>query len=57
MKSKTNGDSGNFQENSYTLSENQLLLKGASLANTDWTIGICVYSGEQTKIMMNSEKG
>jgi hypothetical protein len=33
------------------------LLKGASLANTEWIVGICIYSGEETKIMMNSQKG
>ena len=24
--------------------------------NTDWVIGMCVYSGDETKIMMNSQK-
>jgi phospholipid-transporting ATPase len=33
------------------------LLKGASLANTEWIVGICIYSGDETKIMMNSQKG
>lgn len=40
-----------------TLSEKQLLLKGANLKNTDWIVGLCVFSGDQTKIMLNSQKG
>ena len=31
-----------------------MLLKGASLKNTKWIIGFVVYSGEDTRIMMNS---
>jgi phospholipid-transporting ATPase len=42
------------QGKDHTLSEKQLLLKGASLQNTDWVIGLVVYTGEETKIMMNS---
>ena len=30
------------------------MLRGSSLKNTDWVIGFIVYSGHQTKIMMNS---
>ncbi len=48
------GDTGNMQSVDYTLDEKQLLLKGASLANTEWIVGICIYSGDETKIMMNS---
>jgi len=42
------------QGKDHTLSEKQLLLKGASLQNTDWVIGLVVYTGEETKIMLNS---
>jgi len=31
----------------------QLLLRGASLRNTDWIIALTVYTGKQTKLMMN----
>jgi len=31
----------------------QLLLRGASLRNVDWVIGLVVYTGKETKIMMN----
>lgn len=39
---------------SFPLSSENLLLRGSSLRNTDWVIGIVVYAGHQTKIMMNS---
>mmetsp|Transcript_3429 Transcript_3429/g.4369 ORF Transcript_3429/g.4369 Transcript_3429/m.4369 type:complete len:126 (-) Transcript_3429:628-1005(-) len=32
----------------------QILLRGSCLRNTEWIIGICTYSGHETKIMMNS---
>ena len=35
----------------------QLLLKGAQLANTEWAVAICLYTGIETKIMMNSQAG
>lgn len=38
----------------FSLGENQLLLKGTNLQNTDWIIGICTYTGDETKIMLNS---
>ncbi len=31
----------------------QILLRGSCLRNTEWVIGICVYSGHETKIMKN----
>jgi magnesium-transporting ATPase (P-type) len=39
------------------LDETQLLLKGAQLANTEWVIGQVVYTGVETKIMMNLQQG
>ena len=47
----------NINQTSFTLSEKQLLLKGASLANTDWVVALCCYTGEETKIMLNSQPG
>ena len=35
----------------------QLLLRGSSLVNTKWIIGIVVYTGLDTKIMKNAENG
>jgi len=36
------------------LSSENLLLRGSSIKNTEWIIGVVVYAGHQTKIMMNS---
>jgi len=38
------------------LSDEQLLLRGSSLRNTEWIYGVVVYSGHESKIMMNSCK-
>ena len=35
----------NIGRDEFPLSDSQLLLKGADLANTEWVIGICVYTG------------
>ena len=35
----------NIGTDEYPLSDSQLLLKGADLANTEWVVGICVYTG------------
>lgn len=35
---------------------NQLLLRGARLRNTQWIYGFCVYTGHESKLMMNSTK-
>jgi len=31
----------------------QILLRGSCLRNTQWIVGVCVYSGHETKIMKN----
>ncbi|KAL8759691.1 MAG: hypothetical protein Q9184_003540 [Pyrenodesmia sp. 2 TL-2023] len=36
------------------ISINNLLLRGCSLRNTEWVLGVVVYTGRQTKIMLNS---
>ncbi|KAK6436503.1 phospholipid transporting ATPase [Oleoguttula sp. CCFEE 5521] len=33
---------------------NNMLLRGCTLRNTDWIVGIVVFTGEETKIMINS---
>lgn len=32
-----------------------MLLKGASLKNTDWVVAFVLYTGNETKLMMNSQ--
>lgn len=36
------------------ISINNLLLRGCQLRNTEWVLGIVVFTGEETKIMINS---
>ncbi|KAJ8773740.1 hypothetical protein K2173_006390 [Erythroxylum novogranatense] len=36
------------------LSPNQLLLRGCSLRNTEYIVGVVVFTGHETKVMMNS---
>ena len=43
-------------DNEIMLGTEQFLLRGSSLKNTDWIIGAVVYSGHETKIMLNSSK-
>jgi len=38
----------------YSLDQNNLLLRGSSLRNTDWVYGLVVYTGHETRVMMNS---
>jgi len=40
----------------FTLNHNQLLLRGSSLRNTDWIYGLVVYTGHDSKVMMNSSR-
>lgn len=37
-----------------SLNVENLLLRGSSLRNTEWVVGVVVYAGHQTKVMMNS---
>ncbi|KAL2354519.1 P-type ATPase [Cryomyces antarcticus] len=36
------------------ISINNLLLRGCSIRNTEWVLGVVVFTGEETKIMLNS---
>ena len=38
------------------LDESQMLLRGSSLRNTEWVYGIAIYTGHDSKVMMNSTK-
>lgn len=43
-------------ETCFSLDQGNLLLRGAALKNTAWIYGVIVYTGHQTKIMMNSSE-
>lgn len=45
-----------FKDKKVPLSSENFLLRGCILRNTDWIMGVVVYTGHQTKIMMNSIK-
>ncbi len=40
----------------FPLEPKQLLLKGTKLRNTEWILGIIIYTGHNTKLMQNSKK-
>ena len=42
---------------SIPLDQNNLLLQGASLVNTDWVLGVVIFTGMNTKLMKNSKRG
>jgi phospholipid-transporting ATPase len=37
------------------LSADNFLLRGSQLRNTEWIYGVAVYTGHETKIMMNGQ--
>jgi magnesium-transporting ATPase (P-type) len=45
-----------MQSNTYPIEEEQILLRGSSLRNTEWVYGVAIYVGHDTKIMMNTSK-
>lgn len=51
---------GNFLLKSgekFPLDPDQVLLKGSCLRNTGWVLGLCVFTGHDTKLMKNSSAG
>jgi len=38
------------------LDQKQLILRGSTLSNTKWIIGAVVFTGRQTKLMVNQGK-
>ena len=46
----------NMGKKGIPLEYNHLLLRGSSLRNTDWIIGLVIYTGHETKIMLNSPR-
>ena len=49
-------NNNNSEVHDIPLDSKQLLLKGAKLKNTEWVVGIVVYSGANCKIMKNSKE-
>ena len=48
---KTGGDSVDMVE---PLTINNILLRGCSLRNTKWVLGVVIFTGRETKIMLNA---
>ena len=46
----------NHEEKISPIDYNNFLLRGSSLKNTDYIIGIVIYSGHNSKIMLNSQR-
>lgn len=45
---------GSDQMNQESISINNILLRGCTLRNTKWVVGIVVFTGDDTKIMLNA---
>lgn len=44
------------KEDLIPLSVDNMCMRGSSLRNTEWVYGIAIYTGHQTKVMMNSSR-
>ena len=38
----------------YPIGPENILLRGAKIRNTEWALGVAIYTGHETKLMMNS---
>lgn len=49
---------GNLKINDriHTINPDQILLRGAKLKNSNWVFGVVLYTGHETKLMMNSTR-
>lgn len=45
-----------FKGNQVPIDIDNVVLRGSSLRNTGWIYGVAVYTGHDTKVMMNSAK-
>uniref|UniRef100_A0A8C6YJ58 Phospholipid-transporting ATPase n=1 Tax=Naja naja TaxID=35670 RepID=A0A8C6YJ58_NAJNA len=45
-----------FKKEKYALDNEQLLLRGCIIRNTDWCFGLVIFAGPDTKLMQNSGK-
>ena len=46
----------NEDGNMIPLDVDNMLMRGSSLRNTEWVYGVAIYTGHDTKVMMNSSK-
>jgi len=46
----------NWRDESYSLDNDKILLRGCVLRNTAWCFGIVIFAGADSKLMMNSGK-
>ncbi|CAO3642128.1 unnamed protein product [Mucor fragilis] len=51
-----NDGTGGGKSRDYPLDPSMLLLRGAQLRNTSWIYGLVVFTGHETKLMLNSSK-
>ncbi|KAI8638204.1 hypothetical protein BD408DRAFT_423376 [Parasitella parasitica] len=51
-----NHSTGSGKPKDYPLDPSMLLLRGAQLRNTSWIYGLVVFTGHETKLMLNSSK-
>ncbi|KAF2839926.1 P-type ATPase-like protein [Patellaria atrata CBS 101060] len=49
-----NNESAPGTEMAEPITINNLLLRGSSLRNTEWALGVVVFTGQETKIMLNA---
>lgn len=47
---------GPFVDDKCTLSYSNFMLRGSSLRNTEWILGVVTYTGHETRIMKNSTR-
>jgi phospholipid-transporting ATPase len=45
---------GNNKDQNLPLDPSKMLLRGAQLRNTSWVYGLVVFTGHETKLMLNS---
>uniref|UniRef100_A0A8C6US57 P-type ATPase N-terminal domain-containing protein n=1 Tax=Neogobius melanostomus TaxID=47308 RepID=A0A8C6US57_9GOBI len=45
-----------YREQSYSLDNDKMLLRGCTLRNTEWCFGLVIFGGADTKLMQNSGK-
>src|SRR5699024_1183922 len=43
-----------LESGEYPIGPENILLRGAKMRNTEWALGIAIYTGHETKLMMNS---